>query len=321
MPTLSPVSSSALLPAPNEELRRATSVSPAGQTDNGASGNEQSFSFSDFLSIINPLQHIPIVGTIYRAITGDTIKPAARVIGGALFGGPVGLITSAFNAMVEQTKGKDLGEQAIALFSPDKSPVEPPTQFAEATTASPKPTEAAAAPAVPQDAAVPDAAVAPVSRGLFTARTTLPPNSASTLGPERTLTASLRGQQQGTNGATSGSQGRTIADYRNFSGRPLPVVDANRSTSTQSAPIRLQPSVPMSEKPRTPPAAAAEPAATREAAPAQPAIGTTAETTGTTGTPAPASDWFTAAMARGLDRYREQHRQAAPPALRLDATL
>ena len=31
------------------------------------------FTLGDFLDIINPLQHIPVVSTVYRAITGDKI--------------------------------------------------------------------------------------------------------------------------------------------------------------------------------------------------------------------------------------------------------
>src|SRR3546814_6236130 len=43
--------------------------------------------FGDFLDIINPLQHIPLVSTLYRAITGDEISPHARILGATLFGG------------------------------------------------------------------------------------------------------------------------------------------------------------------------------------------------------------------------------------------
>ena len=81
----------------------------------------EEFTFSDFLSVLNPLQHIPVVSSIYRWATGDTIKPVARVIGGALYGGPMGLATAAFNAIVEQVKGSDLGTQALALVVPDFS--------------------------------------------------------------------------------------------------------------------------------------------------------------------------------------------------------
>ena len=41
--------------------------------------------FWDFVDIVNPLQHIPVVNTIYRELTGDTIKGVSRVIGGGLY--------------------------------------------------------------------------------------------------------------------------------------------------------------------------------------------------------------------------------------------
>ena len=41
---------------------------------------EAEFTFDDLIDVINPLQHLPIVSTIYRAITGDEITPHARAI-------------------------------------------------------------------------------------------------------------------------------------------------------------------------------------------------------------------------------------------------
>lgn len=82
-------------------------------------------SFGDLLDAINPLQHIPIVGTLYRAITGDTIQPAARAVGGILYGGPIGGIAAVANAIVEQINGKDVGDQIMAslgLGPDDPSP-------------------------------------------------------------------------------------------------------------------------------------------------------------------------------------------------------
>lgn len=73
-------------------------------------------SFWDFLDVINPLQHLPIIGTIYREITGDTIQPAARVMGGILFGGPLGGAGAIVNAMVEQAEGKDIGDQVMSAL-------------------------------------------------------------------------------------------------------------------------------------------------------------------------------------------------------------
>ncbi|CAO3372118.1 hypothetical protein [Azospirillum argentinense] len=80
---------------------------------------EAEMSFGDFLDIINPLQHIPIVNTVYREITGDTIKPSSKVIGGILFGGPLGGIASIANAVVEQAQGKDVGGQIMASLGFD----------------------------------------------------------------------------------------------------------------------------------------------------------------------------------------------------------
>ncbi len=71
-------------------------------------------SFWDFLDIINPLQHIPIVSTIYREITGDTIQPSMRIMGDMLYGGVVGGMASIANAVVEQATGQDVGETVMA---------------------------------------------------------------------------------------------------------------------------------------------------------------------------------------------------------------
>lgn len=76
-----------------------------------ASGPNKSGSFFDY---INPLQHLPVVGTVYRAVTGSTISPSARVVGGLLYGGPIGFASSLVNAIVETASGKDIGEHAMA---------------------------------------------------------------------------------------------------------------------------------------------------------------------------------------------------------------
>ncbi|MCG5242807.1 hypothetical protein ACIU1J_11850 [Azospirillum doebereinerae] len=73
-------------------------------------------SFWDFLDVINPLQHIPIVSTIYRNVTGDTIQPAARVMGGMLYGGPLGGMAAITNAVVEEAQGKDIPDQIMTAL-------------------------------------------------------------------------------------------------------------------------------------------------------------------------------------------------------------
>jgi len=86
----------------------------AQQKAQQAADAKDGFSFADFIDIINPLQHIPIVGTLYREMTGDTIKGSARVLGGALFGGPIGAVLGGVNAVVaSENNGKDIGELAM----------------------------------------------------------------------------------------------------------------------------------------------------------------------------------------------------------------
>jgi hypothetical protein len=90
-------------------------------TSSGKSGH---FSFKDFIlgliDIINPLQHIPVVSTIYRKITGDEISPMARVAGDALYGGPIGAAAGLVDVAVEQKTGKDIGQNVMAMVSGGK---------------------------------------------------------------------------------------------------------------------------------------------------------------------------------------------------------
>lgn len=81
---------------------------------------EDGLGFDDILDIINPLHHIPVVGTIYRAITDDTLAPAPRVMGGALFGGVIGFAAALVNAVVDEATGSDIGDKTLALFTDDK---------------------------------------------------------------------------------------------------------------------------------------------------------------------------------------------------------
>ena len=76
---------------------------------------QDGFSFLDFLDIINPLQHIPLVSKIYRKITGDLIDPASKIAGSALYGGPIGAVTSLFDVMIENSTGRDILEHALEI--------------------------------------------------------------------------------------------------------------------------------------------------------------------------------------------------------------
>lgn len=108
----------------NQADASATSSSPSpAQTSGGEDyWGEDGFGFDDFLDLINPLQHLPVVSSIYRAITGDEAAPGARILGGALFGGPVGLLSAVLDNAVEEESGKPMVAHVAALFSGDEQP-------------------------------------------------------------------------------------------------------------------------------------------------------------------------------------------------------
>lgn len=58
--------------------------------------------FGDVLAALNPLHHLPVIGTIYREASGESIPPALRVLGGALLGGPLGMLSSAVMAALDE---------------------------------------------------------------------------------------------------------------------------------------------------------------------------------------------------------------------------
>jgi hypothetical protein len=87
-----------------EDLYDMSDQSVGDETNSSFFGND-GMTFGDLLDIINPLQHIPVLSTIYRALTGDEILPGARIVGCALFGGPIGLGVAVVNAAVEASAG------------------------------------------------------------------------------------------------------------------------------------------------------------------------------------------------------------------------
>ena len=106
---------------PSDYIREQEAAGKTMPAQPGLFGSD-GFTFGDFLDIINPLQHIPIVSTVYRAITGDTIKAGSRIAGDTLFGGPIGLAAGVIDAMVQESTGKDIGEQAMAMVGVDIGP-------------------------------------------------------------------------------------------------------------------------------------------------------------------------------------------------------
>ena len=109
--------------SPQETAKDASKPDASGNSEFSFFG-EDGFSFLDFVDMINPLQHIPVVSTAYREMTGDELDPGSRLAGGTLFGGPIGLAASAFNVILEHNTGKDAGEHVVAWFDGEEAPVD-----------------------------------------------------------------------------------------------------------------------------------------------------------------------------------------------------
>jgi hypothetical protein len=258
---------------------------------------EDGFTFADFLDIINPFQHIPLVSTLYRHLTGDAIDAGSRVLGGTLFGGPIGAIASLFNVFVEETTGKDLGEHAVALFTDDEAPVDGTAVARDAVPPEARFETAAGAPGDPPTptaellASTTDAIVATAQVNRFAVAAVAPPMGGEPLAPPLALgppaalkppkdQPSAAATRQVAAATTALRQGERQADAFALLRYRAALRDANHDKDED-----------------------------KERAAAPPAAGATATDGG----------WFSDAMLSGLGKYEAAVKQARPaPGISVD---
>jgi hypothetical protein len=96
-----------------ESVAASHSVTKLASKDEGEGFLETAF--DDLLDIVNPLQHLPVVGTLYRAITDDKIGTVAKIAGDALYGGLWGAVGALADTAFEAVTGKDFGSTMLAL--------------------------------------------------------------------------------------------------------------------------------------------------------------------------------------------------------------
>lgn len=94
--------------------------------------------FDTLLDTVNPLQNIPGVSTAYQAVTGDESSALAKMAGGFLFGGPVGLAAGAATSFFESLTGKNLMEHAQSFFGEDQN-ADPTEHFTTAAVQDARP--------------------------------------------------------------------------------------------------------------------------------------------------------------------------------------
>ena len=154
---------------------------------------QKGFRFHDLLDAINPLQHLPVISTVYRWITGDSIGNIPRIVGDALYGGVPGFVSGLFGVLLKEETGKDVGEHVVATLFGDSSSGTPSaaqsaqrpeltTEQAAALTHAPvEATALAPLPAVAAAPAPPAATATPAAP--TTAATATPPSAPTPAAP------------------------------------------------------------------------------------------------------------------------------------------
>ncbi len=83
-------------------------------------GPDRQFGWDDFADLVNPLQHIPLVNIAYRAVTGDEIYGAARLLDAGF--GPVAGVSTVADLAITSTTGSSLEDTAMAaIFGGDET--------------------------------------------------------------------------------------------------------------------------------------------------------------------------------------------------------
>ena len=266
-------------------------------------------SFKDLIDIINPLQHIPVISAIYRDITGDEPGAGARLIGGALYGGPLGLIGEEINCAIDDHTGKDVGGHVLAYlkeqFGGSSDTDVPATDVAAAPAAAPQ--IAAAEP--PPPVAAPQPAVTADKVAMAAAPVAIAPAAgAATPTPAAAIAA------PGAMSADPNARFLPVPQRRSIDvvSPPLVRVPLSNNGQRSNAPMTGRPTV----SPSVSPAAVQQAMAAQEAAAAQ-TNGNAALSGAQAASATPSADtqtWFTAAMMQGLQKYqRAASRSGADP--------
>lgn len=74
--------------------------------------------FEDVLQVVNPLNYIPGVSTLYQASEGSgKLSPLISLVSGAVLGGPVGLALSAISTGIEMATGATPVGHVLSMFT------------------------------------------------------------------------------------------------------------------------------------------------------------------------------------------------------------
>lgn len=184
-----------------------------------------SFSFKDLLDIINPLQHLPVIGSVYRYLTGDEPSGGARIVGDALYGGPIGFGVGVVSTLLTDPQGHDLGERALAsVFGPSSAET---TAVAKAGTVP------------PQTVAQNTANTGQTAQAVQSASTQIPSIDPTKADPTQFLTKLYRSPPETAATTTASPEQNFVAQNSRFQ-RQLTTTRATNGQTLNNRPIPLE---------------------------------------------------------------------------------
>ena len=108
----------AMMMSPGPAGGKTTGAVVPASADKSSAAPHESF-FHHLWDVVNPLQHLPVIGTIYRAITGEHLDAVEKIAGDTLYGGLWGAVSSIADVAFEGITGKSFEDTALALFKSD----------------------------------------------------------------------------------------------------------------------------------------------------------------------------------------------------------
>jgi hypothetical protein len=113
----------AMMTSPGPAGARTASLSAQSGGATAAADTQQPHEgfFHHLWNVVNPLQHVPVIGTIYRAITGEHLDAVEKIAGDTLYGGLWGAVASIADVAFEGLTGKSFEDTALALFKSDST--------------------------------------------------------------------------------------------------------------------------------------------------------------------------------------------------------
>lgn len=98
---------SSLIAAANAISSPSTLIEKVSEYSFGGNGLD----ITDGFDAVNVLQHIPILSSVYQETTGDTLNAAAKLSGGFIYGGTLGLALSAADLAIEYATGTSVSDK------------------------------------------------------------------------------------------------------------------------------------------------------------------------------------------------------------------